>query len=144
MCYALWLLSKQCLFDGPVPADFKYRAVQCAVLPTEILAGTSQRLCSLPMPKRWVVGGNDHADGATLLSACNRRCSAASNYNPAHVPLRLSVRTQALQVANDLSTAVVSTNNLQQALQYRGLNATDTQLLYSSGGAGAASPSVTV
>ncbi len=46
------------------------------------------------------------------------------------------VRTQALEVAADLSTAVVSTNNLQQALQYRGLNATDTQLLYSSGGAG--------
>ncbi len=43
---------------------------------------------------------------------------------------------QALEVASDLSTAVVSTSNLQQALQYRGLNATDTQLLYSSGGAG--------
>jgi hypothetical protein len=43
---------------------------------------------------------------------------------------------QALQVAGELSQAVASTNNLQQALEIRGLNVTDTQLLYSSGGTG--------
>ena len=43
---------------------------------------------------------------------------------------------QEVQVATQLSQVVASTNTLQQALLYRGLNVTDTQLLYSSGETG--------